>query len=123
MREILFRGYSKKKVWVYGNLLENDRPQEGSIYQIANKTTDSRFDVEEDSIGQYTGFEDKNGKKIFEGDVLHWDIDYYGYAEMINGRWIILPKAISSEDYYIDELANKVEIIGNVYEERLRKEK
>lgn len=121
MRDIKFRGYDKRKGWLYGNLLENDRPQEGSIYQIVNKTTESRFDVEEASIGQYTNFKDKNGKAIYEGDILNWDTDNYGVVEFDDGSWRILPEdlVLRKVDLY-SFTACQVKVVGNKYEEKLK---
>lgn len=66
MREILFRG---KRVdngeWVYGDLQHdyNGEPRCISDYCGANP-------VDPSTVGQYTGLKDKNGKQIFEGDIL-----------------------------------------------------
>lgn len=62
MREILFRGYSKdEEKWVYGCLTLN--------YTIIDKCG-NEWQVETGSIGQYTGFRDINGDRIFEGDII-----------------------------------------------------
>lgn len=112
MREILFRGYSTvHRKWFYGDLLHCS-----DGLRISNE--ESFVGVSKKTIGQFTGLTDKNGKKIFEGDVFDyadcsrytvvWSDDKVGfYADGIT---------ISDFDFLGNFYEEEIEIIGNIHD-------
>ena len=70
MREILFRGKRLDNgKWVDGNLFVSDT--DGRTYiLIGSRIVTIEWEVDPSTIGQYTGLTDKNGKQIFEGDIV-----------------------------------------------------
>ena len=85
MREILFRG---KTVcdgdWIYGGITWN--PSKNEVF-IHTKWDEGK--VIPETVGQYTGLCDKNGKKIFEGDIVKGKSEYFGNGSL-NQKAVVL---------------------------------
>ena len=127
MRKILFRGKRVDNgVWIYGGYAKcNNRDYIlPDIDLIGREWVFENIEVIPKTVGQYTGLTDKNGKKIFEGDIVEFTDKYTrkkGRAEIVFEAF----KWKYSGCYYggnpivwlcIDDTSIEFEIIGNIHD-------
>lgn len=107
-RKILFRG---KRVdngeWAYGYLFKSWN----RVFLLWEMTGDvpNMEEVKPETVGQYTGLTDKNGNKIFEGDIVYNGV-FKAQVEFINGRF----SPFGSDIFFADEC----EVIGNIHDNK-----
>lgn len=141
MREILFRGKRQdNNEWIEGCLIRVYERISRAVYQPREYAIQSAEDwiappfVVAETVGQYTGLTDKNGKRIFEGDIVKyhlWD-DKFDYCEVKFGYFYAAMDSYNGGPalgFYLADINGKaddrgfsqniykfVEVIGNIHD-------
>lgn len=126
MREILFRGKEKTTgEWVYGGYAKESHESWANFetYIVDDSVSSSSWNpcviaVAPATVGQYTGLNDKNGMRIFEGDIIENRVGTYSIrynSEMASFRRIVYTG--NKESFPVPLLGTSHdEVIGNIHE-------
>lgn len=136
MREILFRA---KRIdngeWVEGDL---EHTKYDDVIWIVDVRGEKCYRCDSDTICQYTGLTDKNGRKIWENDIVRYTFDYpsetateNGLKERISsvfwsewrGSWSVYAderkgKGMNNDLFKYARNGNTVEVIGNIFDDK-----
>lgn len=130
MRTIKFRGKDKKSgKWVYGDLTHTKGITPlGSDTMTYPRVMVAGYEVEEDSVGQFTGLKDRNGNEIYEGDIVI-DPIFRDLVETKEGDGVasevVFDDGAFVVNYYRDQfvyldvlLEMGIEVIGNAFDNK-----
>ena len=118
-KEILFRGKRlDNSKWLYGDLRHHK--DDVCIFEQGGNKGEQ---VKRDTVGQFTGLTDKNGKRIFEGDIVRWNKDQKLYVvEFRSGMFYASVEPCNPHIYggfplwFLCEEEQHCEIVGNRYD-------
>jgi len=123
MREILFRGFNREAgEWRYGYYAVLNLPDfydESDDITVDGETVHAIYDggswdtVYPETVGQYTGLKDRNGRRVYEGDVVIIG-DLQGRIEWAENCFC---HETTPLHFYSEKGLKNIEIIGNIYDD------
>ena len=127
MREILFRGKQiDNGEWVEGNLFVSDTDGRTHIL-IGNRIITIEWEVGPSTVGQFTGLTDKNGKRIFEGDIVRFAERWIGGEDVSIVEQVVFDEGgFCTNRYFLNNWLRNgiygitklegIEVIGNIHD-------
>ncbi|WP_321978306.1 YopX family protein [Prevotella sp.] len=138
MRTIKFRGKDVfTDAWRYGDLVHN---QKVTTTGLEPRTMVGGYEVDPETVGQFTGFKDNNGREIYEGDILRSDEypfscmeddardNYFGIIEWSDEEAMFLLTCVKNpksavrgiSDGFSDEITQQkledCEVVGSIHD-------
>lgn len=117
MSEILFRGKDSSGIlnhgWCFGSLDTTENSCE--IIFLDRFENKCRVSIDPKIAGQYTGLNDKNGKKIFEGDILRTRNGHVGWVEFNDGKFS--KRCSCHQGSRLTVWEDNEAVIGNIYDD------
>ena len=120
MREIKFRGKRLDNgKWLYGSLLvshfKDDKKERYFITQFSGNYT-FEHEVNPATVGQFTGLKDKNGREIYEEDILFDESGVYAVVCYSMGTFCVDFGEGFDLQYFTDGIHEICDVVGNIHD-------